>query len=294
MMKKDDNELGLKQARHRGETNAAEFGFTALPIDPLGIAGKVGIIVKAKPKTAIGVSGMLLRNGDNFGILYATHIQSTGFQRFSIGHELGHYFLPGHIDAVLSDRNIHESRAGFVSGNKCEMEADHFAAGLLMPQNLFMPAMRRAGEGLTAIEYLADLCQTSLTATAIRFTQCSRDPVAVVVSTGNSIDYCFMSDALKDVDGINWIRKREALPRNTPTFAFNQDAGKVRQAARVTATSNFKDWFGGRLSIEMGEDVIGLGGYGKTLTVLYEIDIPDEDEEDEEKLIESWTPRFHR
>ena len=41
-----------------------------------------------------------------------------------------------------------ESRAGFASGDKYEMEADYFAAGLLMPQQLFIPAMRQAGEGL--------------------------------------------------------------------------------------------------------------------------------------------------
>src|SRR2546422_1381503 len=120
MAKRNDNQLGLIQARHHGEVKAAEYGFTALPIDLLKIAGKAGIVVQAK-KTTGGVSGMLLRHGDNFGILYATHIQSPGFQRFSVGHELGHYFLPGHIDAVLSDHNIHESRAGFASGDKYEM-----------------------------------------------------------------------------------------------------------------------------------------------------------------------------
>src|SRR2546425_1063171 len=252
MAQKNENEIGLIQARHHGEVNATEFGFTALPIDLLEIASKVGIVVQAK-KTTGGVSGMLLRNGDNFGILYATHIQSPGFQRFSIAHELGHYFLPGHIDAVLGDRHIHESRAGFASGDKYEMEADYFAAGLLMPQQFFIPAMRQAGEGLAAIKYLANLCETSLTATAIRFAQCSREPVAIVVSTGNSIDYCFMSDALRDIYGIDWIRKRAPLPRNTPTFAFNQDSGKIRQAAQVEATSNFQDWFGGRLNIEIRE-----------------------------------------
>src|SRR5712691_3991252 len=188
MATRNEIELGLIQARHRGELTAAEFGFTALPMNLLEIAGKVGIVVQAK-RTTGGVSGMLLRSGDNFGILYATHIQSPGFQRFSVGHELGHYFLPGHIDAVLGDGNIHASRAGFASRDKYEMEADHFAAGLLMPQKLFIPAIRQAGEGLTAIKYLADLCKTSLTATAIRLTQCSRELVAIVVSTGKSIDY---------------------------------------------------------------------------------------------------------
>jgi hypothetical protein len=122
-VKKNDS---LMQARHHGEVTATEFNYTALPVDPFEIADKVGITVQAKPKTAVGVSGMLLRHGDSFGILYATHIKSPGYQRFSVGHELGHYFLPGHIDALFSDHDIHESRAGFASGDKYDMEAGAF------------------------------------------------------------------------------------------------------------------------------------------------------------------------
>jgi hypothetical protein len=52
---------------------------------------------------------------------------------------------------------------------------------------------------------------------------------------------------------------------------------------------------GGRRRIAIDEDVIGLGSYGKTLTVLYNINVPEpEEEEDEAALIESWTPRFRR
>ncbi len=175
------------------------------------------------------------------------------------------------------------------------MEADRFAAGFLMPRHLFFPALERAGQGLAAVEGLATLCKTSLHATAIRYTQCTRDPVAIVVSVGNRIDHCFMSDALKVVDGIDWIRKREAVPHTTPTFGFNQDPENVRRALRIEESSNLQDWFGGRRSIAINEDVIGLGSYGKTLTVLYDIAVPDaEDEEDEESLMESWTPRFRR
>jgi Zn-dependent peptidase ImmA (M78 family) len=43
---------------------------------------------------------MLLRHGNAFGILYATHIPSEGFQRFSIGHELGHYFIASSGESV--------------------------------------------------------------------------------------------------------------------------------------------------------------------------------------------------
>lgn len=271
------------------------FGITALPVDPFAIARGRGIEVVAKPAHDAGVSGMLIRVGNEFAIAYATHIDNEPFQRFSVSHELGHYFLPGHVDAVIGANGIHQSRAGFSSNERYEVEADRFAAGFLMPRHLFFPALERAGQGLAAVENLAALCRTSLHATAIRYTQCTRDAVAIIVSVGNQIDHCFMSEDLKAVGGIDWIRKREAVPRNTPTFAFNQDAENVRRAVRIEEASNLQDWFGGNRSIEISEDVIGLGSYGKTLTVLYDISVPDaEDEEDEESLIESWTPRFRR
>ena len=106
-----------------------------------------------------------------------------------------------------------------------------------------------------------------------------------------------MSDALRDIGGIDWIKKREGVPRNTATFAFNQVPDNVLHGVRFEETSNLQDWFGGKRKIEISEDVVGLGRYGKTLTVLYDIDVPDaddEEEEDEESLIESWTPRVKR
>ncbi len=282
-------------ATQAAEKVVNERGIAALPVDPIALARDIGIEVMAKPARAQGVSGMLLRVGDAYGIAYATHIDNIGFQNFSVAHELGHYFLPGHIDAVLADGDVHESRAGFASGDRYELEADHFAAGLLMPRSLFTDAMRRAGDGLAAIERLADLCQTSLTATAIRYTQCTRDPIAMVLSAGNQINYCFMSDALKEVDGINWIRKRELLPKNTATFAFNQDADHVRRADRTEDTSDLQDWFGGRHSIEITEEVIGLGSYGRTLTVLTATDLPGPEEiEEEDEINESSEPKFRR
>jgi len=272
-----------------------DMTLTTLPVDPFAIAHKHDIEVRANPSSNAGASGMLIRVGNSFAIAYATHIDNVRFQRFSVSHELGHFFLPGHSDAVLADNDVHESHAGFTSSNRYEIEADHFAAGLLMPSQLFLPALRRAGVGLTAVEFLSDACNTSLLATAIRLTQCTSDPIAMVVSTTDKIDYCFMSDALKELDGITWIRKHQPVPRNTPTFQFNLIQANVQRGARSNGTSNLQDWFGGNRSIEVTEDVVGLGSYGKTLTVLYDIAIPDEEEEaDEDSLIESWTPRFRR
>ena len=271
-------------------------GIGTLPIDPIAFARGLDIEVMAKPMSQAGVSGMLVKHGNEFAIAYATHLQNQGFEHYCVGHELGHFYLPGHMDALIPNgTGMHESRSGFVSHDRYEIEADRFSAGFLMPRHLFFPALERAGKGLGAIETLALLCKTSLHATAIRYTQCTRDPVAIVISMGSRIDHCFMSSALKERPGIDWLRKREAIPRGTATHAFNQDPSNVTRAVRVEESARLQQWFGGSRHLEISEDVVGLGRYGKTLTVLYDIDLPEpEDEADEAALLESWTPRFKR
>lgn len=290
-MKNDPSRI----AALRAEEVVEDHKITSLAVDVVQLATDLNIEVLAKDASSGGVSGMLMRMGQNFGIAYATHIESKGFQRFSIAHELGHYFIAGHVEAVFSASNIHESRAGFVSGDKFEMEADHFAASLLMPKSLFVPAMRTAGKGLNAIRTLAELCVTSLPATAIRFTQLTRDPIAIVVSAGQTVDYCFMSEELQDLKGIDWLRKGQRVPRGTATDAFNSDPENVRLCRRKEEASTLDAWLGGAADIEIQEDVMGLGAYGKTLTMLHGIELPDEeDEEDERSMQESWEPRFRR
>ena len=285
-----------QMARRKAERFLAERDIADLPVDPVTVAESLGIVVKAKPGTSAGVSGMLVRHQDMFGIMYATHIDNEGFQRFSIAHEIGHYVLDGHVDHVFpSGSGHHESRAGFVSADPFELEADHFAAGLLMPNPCFSRELLRLGDGLDAVEGMAELCRTSLTATAIRYAETTSLPVAVVLSTGGSVDYCFMSPNLHDFDGLDWLRKGQPLPAGVETDAFNNDPDNVVRARRSHADTDLRDWFGGPRSMPGTEETVGLGRYGKTLTVLTSTVFADDDpDEDDEDMQESWTPRFHR
>ena len=285
--------LDLGMAEKEGEALVQRLGINSLPIDPVGIATRHDIVVEPKPDVAAGVSGMLLRHGDTFGILYATHIANRGFQRFSIAHELGHYFLDGHIDHVLPKDGTHTSNAGFSSADPYELEADSFAAGLLMPSHLFRRALNNQDPGLAAIEALADLCQTSLTATAIRYARLTEDAVAVVVSTGKVINFCRMSDPMKSLPEITWPKKGDLVPLRTATEKMNADPACIALLGRAETEIDILDWLGGRRSVQGTEQVMGLGSYGRTLTVL-SVDEMDEDEDEDESLIESWTPRFRR
>jgi IrrE N-terminal-like domain len=289
----------LKMAQQIAEALLHEEGITTLSVDPFTIAASRDIEVQAKPDTAEGVSGMLLRHGDVFGILYATHIPNEGFHRFSVAHELGHYFLDGHIDHVLPKDGFHASYAGFVSEDPYELEADRFAAGLLMPCVPFKRALARQDPGLEIVESLAGLCQTSLTATAIRYAELTDDAVAVIISTGRVIDFCFLSNAMKSLPQLRWLRKGIPISTGTATARFNGDTRRIADGNRAEEEIDIVDWLGGTRSVRATEEVIGLGGYGKTLTVLTCPSLQDEtyqEEGDDEEadLVKRWTPGFGR
>jgi hypothetical protein len=274
-----------------------ELRIDRLPIDPEAIAAHKGIVVQPMPATQHGASGMLVKAGDEFGIMYATHIPSRGFQRFSIAHELGHYCIDGHVAQLLTNGS-HYSYAGFISADPFEQEADHFAAALLMPDRLFCKAMDGHLPGLDCVEGLGKICGTSLTATAIRYAGLTRDGVAVILSSGNTIEWCFISDGLKGAKGLSWLRKGTLVPGGTTTEAFNALPENVRIGKKDKGAGRLNDWMGGDRVYRVEEEIVGLGQYGRTLTILTckqlanEADSITDDDESEEAMIERWTPRF--
>jgi len=277
------DKIARAEAEHTAMQIVKDCGFSAFPICPFEIATKHDIHVEAKSSSKPGVSGFLMRVGNSFGIRYAQHIRNEGFIRFTVAHELGHYFLPGHPEKLFpSGDGIHESKSGFISGDPLERQADSFASALLMPDAIFRKAVDQAGIGFEAIEKLAKQCKTSITSTAIRFTQFTEEAVAVIVSSGGKIDYCFMSERIRDLRGISWIKKGDPLPRGT-TMDFNRDPSNIDEARQEEGVSSLDEWFDGAPDVEVNEDVVGLGSYGKTLTVLYtdeDLEALDEDDDD--------------
>ena len=286
------------KAELRASNVIQKLKITKLPVDPFVIADAHDIMYEEKPSLMPGISGCLMKVGDAFGIIYSTRFTSEGFKRFTVGHELGHYFLDGHVFHLFgAGQEIHQSESGFISVDSYEREADAFAAGLLMPKGLFKSALGGAGQGLHAVEFMASKCRTSLTATAIRYAFLTDEPVAVVCSTGQKVEYTFMSKTLQDWRGLTWLRKGTGLPPGSLTARVNQTASNVIKAQRVSGDSSLEDWFDGK-DIEIQEDVVGLGEYGRTLTVLWVDSLPDpsDTDEDQEDDDESLLPseRFYR
>ena len=288
--------LALKLAKQKGENIAKEFSDSTLSINILAIAKKHNIVVK--PKSDIsnkGVSGMLLRHGNSFGIMYSTYINNKGFQRFSIAHELGHYFLEGHLDHIFNIDGIHESSAEFISNNSYELEADHFASGLLMPDDLIRPIIMKSSPGLFTIKRIMVSCNTSLISSAIKYTALSKDAVAIIVSKGTKVDFCFLSQNMQELPEYSWPNKQSFIPPDSLTAQFNKNKNSVLKGEFKEGDLDIREWLGGTISLQTKEEVQGLGPYGKTLTVLTCLEDIEEichSHNRETELVESWTPHF--
>lgn len=276
--------LDLLEAESEAENVIRQQGITSLPVCPFTIAKNSEITVHPKDSDEPGVSGFLMRVGSTFAILYARHIANEGFIRFTVAHELGHFFLPGHPQLLFPNGDgIHQSKSGFISQEREERQADQFAAALLMPEMLFKKAIDRAGQGFPAIQTLADLCKTSITSTAIRYAKYVDDALAVIVSSGDRVEYCFLSDRLRDAKNFQWLKKGDLIAPRSTTASFNKKPANIEDGKQEEGSCCLDDWFDDAPQVEMNEDVVGLGSYGKTLTVLFTgEDLEDEDASDED------------
>ena len=145
------------------------------PIKPEVIARRLGVPVI---KDALGETSGLLVTRDNKAVIYVNSGQSPVRQRFSAAHELGHHCLqhhntPGehvHVDKGL--RIMRRSSRAAEGVDPMEIEANQFAAVLLMPTRLVRMEVAKLGDSLSEddVGTLATAFQVSEQAMTIRLT----------------------------------------------------------------------------------------------------------------------------
>jgi hypothetical protein len=107
--------------------------------------------------------------------------QDSPRARFTVAHELGHYFIDEHRSALASGRApAHPSRCEYESTLVVEREADHFASHLLMPTEPFRKLARAHKPGLSGILAIAEYFVASVTSTAIRYAKEETVPCVVL------------------------------------------------------------------------------------------------------------------
>jgi hypothetical protein len=183
--------------------------------------------------------------------------------RFSISHELGHFYIPEHREMLL--RNIsHNSLEGFRHQNDIEREADSFASALLVPSAVLRARMGRRGFlSLRQILELADECQASPQATAFRYTRFTEEPYLAIVSEDGAILYSFVSEEAK-VIGFGGIGNKRVPDGSATARAAGQVASRIEEGKIQSEL-----WFSDREAhADLWEEAVRLGASTRVLTVL--------------------------
>lgn len=100
---------------------------TEVPVDVSDMPKKLDIVVKYAPSSEF--SGLLYRK-DGKAFMAINSKDSEVRQRFTVAHELGHFFLHTQKDTFVEFRNNNTQ----TSRSLKEIQANQFAAALLMPR----------------------------------------------------------------------------------------------------------------------------------------------------------------
>lgn len=133
------------------------------------LAKELGVAIKVS-SLGTGVSGQIQREGDHYVIRVNRH-EARERQRFTIAHELAHFFLHKQIidstPSGITDNVLYRSGAP----ERIEFEANRLAADIVMPMNLVQDVLQKEFDGVVTdatIESLAARFQVSKAAMEIR------------------------------------------------------------------------------------------------------------------------------
>jgi len=153
----------LEHIETQAEAILKKAGINTLPVPVEEIAAKYQIRIRRAPHPAF--SGMLIRK-DGHALIGVSTSEPAVRQRFTVAHELGHFFLHTNKDAFVDYR---DNMKGVVRTPR-EKEANMFAAALLMPRQVLLKDFRAIAKGGLSDDELTTLAKRyAVSEDAMRF-----------------------------------------------------------------------------------------------------------------------------
>lgn len=152
-------------------------------IDLEAIAAHVDATVVYQPLS--GAEARIVGSGDA-AIITVNQGALRSRQRFSIGHELGHWMYDRGKYSLSCSRDKQER---FFTGTDKESLANRFASELLLPEEMFKRHFQNRPPTLETIRDLAEQFKASLTATARRVVDLGGHPAMVICSSRNKREW---------------------------------------------------------------------------------------------------------
>ncbi|MDR0683013.1 MAG: ImmA/IrrE family metallo-endopeptidase [Dysgonamonadaceae bacterium] len=157
--------------------------------------------------------------------------------RFSFAHELGHYFIDEHRNALVTGKSLHKSYNQYLRRNIVELEADLFASNLLMPKQSFLDDITNKKFSIDIINSLKNKYKVSFTACAIQFLNIGNHPIMIVYAENNQIKWKFFSEDFR----YKRLKNDNIVPKDTVIGEYfnHNNIENTRKTEIVWAI----DWF---------------------------------------------------
>jgi Zn-dependent peptidase ImmA (M78 family) len=220
--------------------------------------------------------GMLEHKDGSFFIhcnLDLDNLPDSPRARFTLAHELAHFFIDEHRNALVSGRvGPHPSFSDHGLGDLfVEREADFFASRLLLPELRFKKLMRTKRVCLDTILFIAGEFDVSVTCTAIRAVTSGMEPSALVKWSKDSVAWKWCSSEFWELGYRKTVEESDQIPPDSASgkcFAImhNANSGIFKGASVASA------WFPAihqrsEQNVILQEEAMILGKYG-VLTLL--------------------------
>ena len=255
----------------------AEDRFPDKRIEPAAIARSVEIpIIPGHYEDKF--DGMLEHDGGRFFIycnLDRVESLDSPRARFTLAHELGHYFIDEHRNALKAGQvPKHASHCDHESKNPAELEADHFASCLLMPSDRLRKRAKKLPGGLQGIRQLAGEFGASLTSAAIRYAKLDIDLCVIIKWNHDGYGWKWLSPSAYAEGWRKTIEEPAKLIADSATEKVI--AGSCSSSEIVSNGTTASHWLpfvfaGSTWDVIMLEEAISLGRFG-ALTVLRPVD----------------------
>lgn len=161
----------------------------------------------------------------------------TARGRFTLAHELGHYFIDSHRTGLMNGLlKPHGSINKPQRSDRIEREADYFAACLLMPENLFKKQVEGKKFDFSIIEHLKSHFNVSYTAAALRYKDIGNNEIMVIYAVDGKIKWKFESERFP----YKFLAEKYLhIPENT----LMDQCFKGKSSAGTTADIWAVEWF---------------------------------------------------
>ena len=246
----------------------ADFSGDSLNVDPFLIAKNEGIFISQYDFTDDFDALIEYQDDGSFIIFLNNKVELEERRRFTIAHELGHYFIPHHQNKLVANEWMISCQTAFSSDNILEKEADKFAAELLMPTSSFYDRVSK-DLSLKIIEALSKQYKTSITSTAIRAVGLTELACSIVVSKNNIVAFSTHSEKLRSI-GIYGINKNDSIPSNSKTYLESNSKGTSKFVNGYHPSIWYKSPKASNSTGVIWEEVMHLGDYGLLTLLIYE------------------------